>query len=95
MGIRLEFQAEGSQHLTAVYVEPESKGYYLTELKICGVPFHVEVVEVFKGGDNPVAKNKLYQERINSWFARNEGLLPKLVEIEGHEYFIDVQVYAA
>ena len=78
------------------------KGYYLGELRVGYVPFHVEAIAVTvedNGGDNGgvvvSAKNPIYQNRIDSWLEKNEGCTPRLVEDEGGPYFINIEVYAA
>lgn len=76
---------------TDVSLEYAEKGYYLGEVPVNGTSFHVEALEVDDRGDTV---NDAYQGRIAQWSEKNEGLTPHTVEIDGKNYFVNIEVYA-
>lgn len=73
----------------------QEKGYYLGSMEIAGIHFHVEMIEITGSWTNRVARNRLYQGRIDQWVEKNDGESPQIVELDGVRYFVHVEVYAA
>lgn len=88
----------------------EEDGYYLGSIPVGvgDVSFHVEAVAVTVQGQKRIVggkyhsvnvvvtpKNPAYQNRIDNWQDKNEGLTPKLVEDDGGPYFVNIEAYAA
>ena len=85
-----------------INLEHECRGYYLGEIRVGNfdVPFHVEAIEVISQQDKTatimLAKNTLFQNRIDSWLNNNDHEIPRLVEHYcGTKYFIHIEPYAA
>jgi len=82
-------------------------GYFLGGVQMGGdftpnISFHVEAIETklvseWPGGvlkDVPSAINQDYQNRLDNYFAKNEGSIPHLVKINRKKYFIYIEPYA-
>ena len=82
-------------------------GYFLGSVQMGGaftpdVSFHVEAIEVklmseWPSGvlrDVPSATNASFQNRLDNYFAKNEGSRPQLVKIGRKKYFIYIEPYA-
>ena len=70
----------------------EEKGYYLGCMEIAGAHFHVEMIELVP--KRLVARNRLFQGRIDQWVDKNDGESPKTILCAGERYFIHVEVFA-
>lgn len=64
--------------------------YYLGDIGVNGSSFHVEAIAVNENGD---AKNNTYQCRIDKWAEANENGDYERVEIDGREYFVNIEAF--
>ena len=82
-------------------------GYFLGSVQMGGdytpyISFHVEAIEVklvseWPYGvlrDVPSATNANFQNRLDNYFAKNEGSRPCLIKINRKKYFIYIEPYA-
>lgn len=84
------------------------KGYFLGSVQMdvpeAPISFHVEAIEAteVKGSlhmlsplrPTVTAVNKDYQNRLDNYFAKNDGSRPQLVKIGRKKYFIHIDPYA-
>ncbi len=74
-------------------LEKLEDGYYLGEFEICGVPFHVEFIEL-KGVEYSNVVNDKYSIRIENWESNNRRMFPQYVKWRNRHYFVSIEVYA-
>lgn len=84
---------------TPIKLERCERGYYIGEILIGGVYFHVEAIQALQketsnGEFVTEVTNSLFDKRIESWREGNDWCVPRLVLIGGKTYFVNVEVYA-
>lgn len=73
------------------------RGYFLGEVGIGNISFHVEAIEVkevpLSNGVIVDAVNPDYQNRLDGYSEKNEGLAPSLVTVGKKKYFIYIEPF--
>jgi hypothetical protein len=74
------------------------KGYFIGDLEAAGIYFHIEVIEVKEipqsKGVIVEAVNTIYQQVVDDYSNRNDGLAPSLAKIGKKKYFIHIDAFA-
>lgn len=78
---------------TDIPVIKEDKGYFAGTMLVGDVNFHIEAIEVRETTVDE-AVNPIYQNRIDSFCHRNEGLAPTLLIQNNKKYFINIESFA-